>query len=42
VGGVLLGVDWLGSEGVVWWELLIGRHQLEHVSLQIVELAFVL
>jgi hypothetical protein len=42
VGGVLLGVDWLGSEGSVWWGLLIGRHQLEHVSLQIVELAFVL
>ena len=42
MGGVLLGVDWLGSEGGVRRELLIGRHQLEHVSLQIVELAFVL
>jgi hypothetical protein len=42
MGGVLLGVDWLGSEGSVWRGLLIGRHQLEHVSLQIVELAFVL
>lgn len=33
MGGILMGVDWLGSEGVVWWQLLVGRHQFEHVSL---------